>query len=59
MHWTFTDGKEIIRADSCATCQLTTAGEHEESCPSKYSKFEINSGSKPEIRIFRIDENGA
>ena len=33
MYFSFSDGREIFKADMCGYCQLNTGGEHEENCP--------------------------
>jgi hypothetical protein len=57
MYFSFSDGREILKADMCDHCQLSTGGEHEEGCPLKYRRVEIAPEIKSAVRIFRIDEN--
>ena len=33
MYFSFSDGREIFKADMCGCCQLNTGGEHEKDCP--------------------------
>jgi len=56
MYFSFSDGREIIKADMCSHCQLNTAGQHESNCPLAFVKTEIAPEIKTEIKIFRIDE---
>jgi len=33
MYFSFTDGREIFKADMCAHCQLDSGGGHNPNCP--------------------------
>lgn len=54
MYFSFTDGREVFKAELCAHCQLNTAGEHEENCP--YISRERTAKRRFELKIEDLND---